>query len=150
RMGDAARPAVPALTRTLRCACCPKQQQALVEVLKELGPNARIAAADLQELALKGRAEIRGIAQEALGYVRRPDWIGVRGSAGILSEKVREDLNVGLAKLSDKHHVVIVAETVSSLPPAEMKQVESFGKAKEMVHAAADRRCREVGADQVM
>jgi len=152
RMGENARPAVPRLAETLRQASDAEQQLNLVDVLRGLGPTARPAAPELVGLAAKGCDRVQPRARDALKYVRRPDWIGVRDSAGVLSASARKHINGRLEELSRRHHVAIVAETVRSLPDADRKRahdVTYFAK-KEVVGEVARRRISEVGADQAL
>jgi hypothetical protein len=152
RMGENARPAVPRLAETLRHTSDAEQQLNLVDVLRGLGPTARPAAQALEELAAKGCDRVQPRARDALKYVRRPDWIGVRDSAGVLSASARKRINARLEELSRRHHVAIVAETVRSLPEADQKRfrdVAYFSK-KAVVGEVARRRITEVGADQAL
>jgi hypothetical protein len=150
-MGAYAAPAVPQLAETLRHSQCPIQQTILTEVFKSLGPEARPAAKDLEYVADKCCKEVQPHAREALAAVRMPDWIGVRDNARILDEKVRQRVNHRIRELARVHHVNVVAETVSKLPPDTMTAYFAYqGEPQRSAYLSdiARKRSHDVGADR--
>ncbi len=151
RMGSYAAPVVSQLGETLRNSDCPVQQTVLTEVFRNLGPEARPAAKDIEYVAGKCCKEVQPHAREALAAVRMPDWIGVRDNAHVLDEKVKQRVNQRIRELSRVHHIHVVAETVSKLPPNAMAAY-SASKGEEQKAAylvgVARKRSHDIGAER--
>ncbi len=151
RMGSYAAPAVPQLGETLRNSNCPVQQTVLTEVFRQLGPEARPAAKDLEYVADKACKEVQTLAREALLAVRVPDWIGIRDEGKILDVKVRERLNARIRDLSRRHHVSVVAEAVRTLPANAMATytaAKSEDQKAAYLSGVARKRGKDVGAER--
>src|SRR5262249_14155085 len=148
RIAPVARNAVSALTDALEAATCEKDQKAVLEVIKALGPEARDAAPLLHRLAKEGKGEVSEVASAALRSIHGPRWIGVNDRANLFSQKAREHVNDRIAHLSDKHNFHFVAETVRSLPADYRKDYQSVSKNRqgEMAETLARKRGEEVGA----
>lgn len=106
--------AVPALTHALQCATCSKQQRAVVEVLKKLGPAANEAAPILEQLALSGPADVQAEAKDALCSV----CVGVNDRGQVLGADACRRLNVRAAQLSRQHQLYFSAQTYRQRPTA--------------------------------
>jgi len=151
RMGSYAAPVVPQLAETLRRSECPIQQTVLTEVFKNLGPEARPAAKDLEYVAGKCCKQVQPHAQEAPAAVRMPDWIGVRDNARVLDEKVKHRVNQRIRELARVHHVQVVAETVSKLPDSTMDTYFAYKGENQRAAYLSDvarKRSHDVGADR--
>jgi hypothetical protein len=151
RMGHFASPAVSQLAETLRNSECPIQQTVLADVFKQLGPDARPAARDIEYVAGKCCKEVQPHAREALAAVRMPDWIGVRDNARVLDEKVRHRVNERIRELARVHHIHVVAETVASLPQEARETYFAYKGEKQReayFSSVTAKRSHEVGADR--
>jgi len=149
RMGPLAWKAVPALTETLRNTNDPRQQQVVVNVLRQLGPAARSAAPLLENLASDGTVEVRRDAGVALRTICVPAWVGVKDTAQVLGERTRARVNARSLDLSRKHHFQFVAETVRSLPNGRdrIRPVVNDGTQQALSELAC-KRCQEAGAER--
>src|SRR5262249_18041285 len=100
----------------------------------------------------KGSKDVQPLARQVYQSVSRPDWIGVRDEAGVLSAWAQAHINSQLEELSRTYHVAVVAETVASLPEPDRKKLDAYaGPARKTARGEmARRRSKEVGAERAM